>query len=85
MPELIVTSEFLQQINDGEFDDGELDDGEGGQEHERVIPIENLENSDVDDVPECLFYRGSCKQHKMFGAINLYRYQAVHNYLFFQL
>ena len=27
MPELIVTSAFLQQINDGELDNGELDDG----------------------------------------------------------
>ena len=46
---------------------GELNNGEGEQEHERVIPIENLENSDVDDVPECVFYRGSCKQHKIKG------------------
>ena len=28
MPELIVTSAFLRQINDSELDDGELDDGE---------------------------------------------------------
>ena len=26
MPELIVTSEFLRQINDSELDDGEVDD-----------------------------------------------------------
>ena len=28
LPELIVTSAFLRQINDSELDDGELDDGE---------------------------------------------------------
>ena len=33
MPELIVTSAFLQQINDSELDDGEVGDGEvdGGE------------------------------------------------------
>ena len=30
LPELIVTSAFLRQINDCEFDDGGVDDGELG-------------------------------------------------------
>ena len=45
LPELIVTSAFLQQINDSElddgvFDDGEVDDGElddGGADDRAVV------------------------------------------------
>ena len=40
----------------------ELDDGESGHEL-----IENIENSDANDGPECVFYRGNCKQHKIKG------------------
>ena len=41
MPELIVTSAFLQQINDSELDDGELDDGE--------LDVGELDDGEVDN------------------------------------
>ena len=42
LPELIVTSAFLQQINDSELDDGEFDDGE--------LDDRELDDSELDDM-----------------------------------
>ena len=42
MPELIVTSAFLRQINDSELDDGELDDGEVD---DRAVDYDDEESS----------------------------------------
>ena len=46
MPELIVTSAFLRQINDSELDDGEVGDGEvdGGE-----VDDSELDDGEADD------------------------------------
>ena len=44
LPELIVTSAFLQQINDSELDDGEFDDG-GADDRAVVYDDEDHQSS----------------------------------------
>ena len=44
LPELIVTSAFLRQINDSELDDGELDDG-GADDRAVVYDDEDHQSS----------------------------------------
>ena len=39
MPELIVTSAFLRQINDSELDDGELDDMNLTMARLMIVPL----------------------------------------------
>ena len=38
--------------------------GELEHENERMMPVDNVENAEV---PGCIFYHGSCKQHKLKG------------------